>query len=118
MRNCKGDIKEFKPSILIGVPAVWETIRKGIESRVEKQGLIARHVFWGAMALKEFLCEWNLPGPVALDALVFQSVKAETGGRLRACFNGAGPVGKVTRRFISFALVPLISGYGLTETTA
>jgi long-chain acyl-CoA synthetase len=45
MRNCKGDIAEFHPSILIGVPAVWETIRKGIESRVEKEGFVKRNVF-------------------------------------------------------------------------
>lgn len=118
MRNCKGDIKEFRPTILIGVPAVWETIRKGIEEKVSKQGIFARNVFWGALLLKGFLCNWRLPGPGILDAMVFSTVKNETGGRLRACFNGAGPLGRETRRFISFVIVPLISGYGLTETTA
>lgn len=27
-RNCKGDLVEFKPTIMIGVAAVWETVRK------------------------------------------------------------------------------------------
>lgn len=118
VRHCKGDIKEFKPTILIGVPAVWETIKKGIETKVAKESFLTRNVFWGALVLKSFLCGWSLPGSAVLDALVFNNIKKETGGRLRACFNGGGPVGQATRRFISFALVPLISGYGLTETTA
>ena len=29
VRNCLGDIKEFKPSVLVGVPAVWESVKKG-----------------------------------------------------------------------------------------
>jgi long-chain acyl-CoA synthetase len=118
MRNCHGDIKTFRPTILVGVPAVWETIRKGIEEKVGKLGFVKRNTFWDALWLKAWLCEWFLPGSGVLDRVVFRGVKEEMGGRLRACFNGAGPLGKGTRRFVSFAAVPLISGYGLTETTA
>jgi len=118
MRNCSGDIKTFKPTILVGVPAVWETIRKGIEQKLARESALTRWIFAMALILKAFFCENDLPGATLLDRLVFNSVKSETGGNLRACFNGAGPLGKDTRRFISFALVPLISGYGLTETTA
>jgi long-chain acyl-CoA synthetase len=34
VRECLGDLREFKPSIMIGVPAIWETIRKGIITKV------------------------------------------------------------------------------------
>jgi long-chain acyl-CoA synthetase len=118
MRNCKGDIAEFHPSILIGVPAVWETIRKGIESRVEKEGFVKRNVFWGAFGLKRWLLTWGFPGAGILDSVVFDTVRKETGGRLRACFNGAGPIGRDTRIFVSSVIAPLINGYGMTETTA
>ncbi|KAK5240494.1 long-chain fatty acid-CoA ligase, partial [Exophiala xenobiotica] len=30
VKNCNGDIKELRPTVLIGVPAVWESIKKGI----------------------------------------------------------------------------------------
>lgn len=53
-----------------------------------------------------------------MDKLVFKAVKDQFGGRLRACFNGAGLLGKEARRFISYTVAPLIIGYGLTETTA
>src|SRR5438034_4582056 len=29
VRNCLGDIRELKASLMTGVPAVWESIRKG-----------------------------------------------------------------------------------------
>ncbi|KAI9055012.1 hypothetical protein LZ554_002153 [Drepanopeziza brunnea f. sp. 'monogermtubi'] len=119
VKNCQGDIKEFRPTILVGVPAVWETIRKGIENRVAGMSAVQSRIFWGALAAKAWCCEKGLMGPANwFDSLVFNKIKMETGGRLRACFNGAGPLGKETRRFISYALVPLISGYGLTETCA
>lgn len=53
--NCKGDILEFKPSFLVGIPAVWEGVRKGIVAQVEKGGFIARSVFWSALTLKRFV---------------------------------------------------------------
>jgi len=34
VRGCLGDLREFKPTLMIGVPAIWETIRKGIISKV------------------------------------------------------------------------------------
>lgn len=118
MKNCEGDIKTFAPSILVGVPAVWETLRKGIEAKVAKEGLLTRTAFWGGLRMKEFMMGRGIPGAGAIDKVVLDIVRKETGGNLRACFNGAGPVGKETRRFISFVLTPLFMGYGLTETSA
>jgi long-chain acyl-CoA synthetase len=116
VRNCKGDLAEFRPSILVGVPAVWELIRKGIVSKVHSGSLITRHLFWGAYSAKQALLSTGLPGVKLLDAVVFNKVRAATGGRLRICMSGGGPLAKETQRFISLALAPLIIGYGLTET--
>lgn len=118
VRNCKGDIREFKPSVLVGVPAVWETVKKGIIAKVEAGSPIVRNLFWGAMAAKGFLLGAGLPGSGILDAVVFKKVKDATGGRLKICMNGGGPIAKDTQRFVSMAICPMISGYGLTETTA
>jgi long-chain acyl-CoA synthetase len=118
VRNCNGDIKEFKPTILVGVPAVWETVKKGIIAKVNAGSFITKNLFWGAMAAKNFLLDNNLPGTAILDGVVFSKVREATGGKLRICFNGGGPISKDTLRFISMAIAPLISGYGLTETCA
>ena len=118
VRNCKGDIAELKPTILVGVPAVWETVKKGIISKVSAGSAIQQKLFWGALSAKEFLMGSGIPGTKLLDALVFSKVRAATGGRLRICMSGGGPVAKDTQKFISYTIAPLIGGYGLTETTA
>lgn len=115
VRNCKGDLAEFRPSLLIGVPAVWESIRKGIISKVNGS-MISRNLFWAALSAKQFLLSTGIPGVKALDAMVFDRVRAATGGRLRICMSGGGPLAKETQTFISMVVAPLINGYGMTET--
>jgi long-chain acyl-CoA synthetase len=118
VRHCKGDIREFQPSIMVGVPQVWEQVRKGIISQVDGGSALVRSLFWGAMSAKNFLLSWSLPGTAVLDAVVFKKVKAATGGKLKLCMNGGGPISSDTQRFISMAICPMIGGYGLTETSA
>ncbi|EFX04294.1 fatty acid activator [Grosmannia clavigera kw1407] len=118
VRNCSGDIKEFRPTVLVGVPAVWEMVKKGIVSKVSAGSPIVRSLFWGAMWAKTNLMHLGLPGSGVLDAVVFKKIKEATGGRMKLCLNGGGPVAKDTQRFISMSICPMISGYGLTETTA
>jgi long-chain acyl-CoA synthetase len=54
VRNCKGDIQELKPTLLVGIPAVWETVKKGIIANVSKGGKIVESVFWTAFYTKRY----------------------------------------------------------------
>lgn len=116
VRKCTGDIRAFKPSIMVGVPAVWESVKKGILGRVGPPGSLKARVFWGAMYAKQNLLYWGLPGAGLMDALVFNKIKEATGGNLRIVMNGGGAISKGTQDFISYAVCPMLGGYGLTET--
>lgn len=118
VRNCKGDIRELKPTVLVGVPAVWETVKKGIIGNVNKGGALVKGLFWGGLGAKNFLMSTGLPGSGVLDAIIFKKVKEATGGRLRIALTGGGPISKDTQLFLSMTLCPMINGYGLTETSA
>ncbi|KAK5163256.1 long-chain fatty acid-CoA ligase [Saxophila tyrrhenica] len=124
LRNSAGDIAEFKPTILVGVPAVWETVKKGIMAKVGKMNAITKNLFWGALSAKSFMMNNSgyLPlsglGTSIVDTVVFKKIQEATGGRLRICMNGGGPISKETQHFISMCIAPMISGYGLTETAA
>ena len=107
VRNCKGDISEFRPSIMIGVPAVWETIRKGILAKVHAGGSIKKSVFNGAMAAKKK----NLPVLAQLaDSVVLTGVRAATGGRLRIALSGGAAISRETQEFLTTALVTVLQG--------
>ncbi|KAK4241498.1 hypothetical protein C8A03DRAFT_41111 [Achaetomium macrosporum] len=116
MRNCHGDMRTFAPTIMVGVPQIWETVKKGIESKVNSSGAFTRTLFWSALNLKSFLVRNGLPGAGLLDSLVFSKVRAMTGGRLRFIVNGASGIATPTLHFMSMVVAPMISGYGLTET--
>jgi len=118
VRNCAGDIREFKPSFIAGVPAVFESIKKGIISKVSAGSPIVRGLFWGALTLKSILIRYKLPGWGILDAIVFDKIRAATGGNIKAMICGGGPIARDTQEFISMAIAPLVKGYGLTECTA
>ena len=114
VRKCEGDLKAFKPSIIVGVPTIFETIRKGIVAKVNGASAVAKGVFNLAYALKK-----NVPmlGGVS-DAVVFGKVGEATGGRLRIAMNGGSALSKTTQEFLSTALMTTLQGYGLTETVS
>ncbi|KIM37871.1 hypothetical protein M413DRAFT_448142 [Hebeloma cylindrosporum] len=113
VRNCKGDISAFRPSIMVGVPAVWETIRKGILAKVHAGGALKTKVFDAAMALK------RRGTPILsqlADAIVLSGVRAATGGRLRIALSGGAAISRETQEFLTTALVTMLQGYGMTES--
>jgi long-chain acyl-CoA synthetase len=113
VRECKGDISEFAPSIMVGVPAVWELIRKGIVGKVNSGGTIRKSVFNAALSVKK----QNVPGLTqVIDTAILAQVRAATGGRLRLALSGGAALSKETQEFLTLALVTMLQGYGLTET--
>ncbi|KAF7723242.1 long-chain fatty acid-CoA ligase [Apophysomyces ossiformis] len=115
VRNCHGDIRAFSPSIMTGVPQVWETIRKTVLGKVVERGPRIEKIFFGAIEFKSMLQNWGLPTGV-LDKVVFKDVKKQLGGRLRYALSGGAPLSSETQRFLSLAACPILGGYGMTES--
>lgn len=42
-----GDLKALKPTIMAGVPAVWEKIKKGVEAQLDKKHWAIKKTFYG-----------------------------------------------------------------------
>jgi long-chain acyl-CoA synthetase len=117
-RNCAGDMRELRPTVVVGVPQVWETIKKGVLGKLETASPIARNLFWTAYHYKSFMLRNKLPLATVLDGIVFSKVREMTGGRVRFTFNGGSPISDNTKEFISMVVAPMMTGYGLTETCA
>ncbi|ANZ75849.1 BA75_02360T0 [Komagataella pastoris] len=118
IRNCQSDLKAFKPTIMVGVAAVWESVRKGILDQLNKSPFLLQKVFWGAYKSKQAMKYCHIPGTSIIDAVIFRKVKAATGGEIRLLLNGGSPISADTQRFITNLLAPMLLGYGLTETVA
>ncbi|KAJ6477719.1 hypothetical protein C8R45DRAFT_1157647, partial [Mycena sanguinolenta] len=107
VRNCDGDSKAFRPFLMVGIPAVWETIRKGIIGQAAKGGKLKENVFKAAVVAKE-------RGTPVLrklaDSVILSSVRAATAGRLRIAMSGGAAISRETQEVLSVALVMLSQG--------
>ncbi|CCJ30825.1 unnamed protein product [Pneumocystis jirovecii] len=117
-RNCKGDIQTFKPSVMTGVPTVWENVRKGIVQKLNSVSKLRRSLFWFSYKIKSCLLLHRFLGTKIFDILVFKHIRAAMGGRIRVIFNGGASISLDTQKFLSTVLCPMYTGYGLTETSA
>ncbi|GAA6011180.1 hypothetical protein JCM10207_005529 [Rhodosporidiobolus poonsookiae] len=122
VRNCAGDIRTWQPTLMVGVPAVWEQIRKGILSKAASGGALKNNIFHGALALRHATKHVPVVGSLIgalLDAVVFKPIKQGTGGRLKYVINGGAALSNSTHEFLMNTITPyVIQGYGGTETTA
>lgn len=116
-RNCNSDLVEFKPTIMVGVAAVWESVRKGVMAKVKQLSPVVQKIFWASFKAKSTMAHFHIPGSSIFD-IVFKKVKAATGGQLRVVLNGGSPISRDTQVFISTLICPMLIGYGLTETCA
>ncbi|KAK7425846.1 long-chain fatty acid-CoA ligase [Neonectria magnoliae] len=118
VKNCFGDMHEFRPTVMVGVPQIWETVKKGVVAKLETASPVLRTLFWSAFNYKAFMTRNKLPMANLFDNIVFSKVRELTGGRLRFTMNGASGISDGTKHFLSLVLAPMLAGYGLTETCA
>ncbi|KAI8059275.1 hypothetical protein BC940DRAFT_265133 [Gongronella butleri] len=114
----KGDLACLQPTILAGVPAVWERIKKGVENELDKKGWAVRSAFHAAMELKwQMLQYFGKENRLTrmLDSTVFAPLRHLTGGHLIYGLSGGAPISLETQKFVSSALCYMVQGYGLTE---
>jgi long-chain acyl-CoA synthetase len=72
---------------------------------------VKKSIFMNALKVKEFATSYNIPGLAGLtDRVVFNQVKAQTGGKLRIALSGGGAVSAATQEFLTNAVVKVIQG--------
>ena len=121
------DMGLVRPTVMTGVPRVYEKLRARIVDAVAtaprvRQGLFAWAVGVGHAAATARLAG-RAPGaltrlqvPLA-DRLVLAKIRARTGGRLRFVVSGSAPLGLDVAEFLFAIGLPVLEGYGLTETS-
>ncbi|MBS1713606.1 MAG: long-chain fatty acid--CoA ligase [Armatimonadetes bacterium] len=113
------DMLQVRPTIMCAVPRFFENLRHRVIENAHKEEGLKRKVFDLAMdqAAKKARnrpCPWFW----LTDALVGKKIRERTGGRLRFFVSGGAALpAPVADFFVGFGL-PILQGYGLTETTA
>ena len=119
------DLAKIQPSVMVAVPRIFERVYGRIADQMDAKGGIAKHLFDLTVKIgwKRFLHQQRRGGwPLGsllwplLQRLVANKVTAKLGGRLRIAISGGAPLyEEIARVFIGLG-VPIVQGYGLTET--
>ncbi len=114
------ELAEVKPTYLPSVPRIFEKIYTLVSANADPEEL-AGAVRVG-MQVRE-LQHAGQPIPAELqgpfdesEEKLFKNVRAAFGGRLREAVSGAAPIAKEILEFFYACGVPVMEGYGMTET--
>ncbi|HWV86844.1 MAG TPA: long-chain fatty acid--CoA ligase [Capillimicrobium sp.] len=114
------ELSEVKPTYLPSVPRIFEKIYGLVAANVDADTLAKATEVGGKV---EDLRIAGQPIPDELqaaydqfDATLFSNVRAAFGGRLREAVTGAAPIAKEILEFFWACGVPVMEGYGMTET--
>lgn len=128
------NLLEVKPTVMTSVPRLFEKVYARVQEQIEAGTPLRRKIFdWAVqVGLKRY--EHYLQSPLdklildgwparlrwewkLADWLVYRKVKSRLGGRLRGMISGGSALNPEIARFFWAIDVPVLEGYGLTETS-
>ena len=125
VKNLVGDLGTFRPTFVLAVPRVFEKVYNTAKQKAHAEG--KGKIFDAAEATAVAYSQAQDDGGAGLglklkhalfDRLVFTKLRAALGGRCIAAVSGGAPLGEHLAHFFRGVGVPVLEGYGLTETTA
>jgi long-chain acyl-CoA synthetase len=117
-----------KPTLMCAAPRIFEKVyNKSVTTALSAGGAKAKIFGWavGVGKQKVALEQAGKPMGGALKAkyalaekLVFSKLQQRLGGRLRVLVSGSAPLSRDIAEFFAAANLPIMEGYGLTESSA
>lgn len=121
------EMPEVRPTFMASVPRLYEKIYAGVGEVAEQGGFLTQKIFaWasrtGIARIEGELQGTRAPGRLGLadriaDRLVFAKLRERMGGQLKYFVSGGAPLNAEISKFFLAAGLPILEGYGLTETS-
>ncbi|NUT95278.1 MAG: long-chain fatty acid--CoA ligase, partial [Saccharothrix sp.] len=125
VKNLVEDLQSFRPTFVVAVPRVFEKVYNGAKQKAHAAG--KGKIFDAAEATAVAYSQAQSGGGAGLglkvkhalfSKLVYSKLQAALGGRCIAAVSGGAPLGERLAHFFRGVGVPVLEGYGLTETSA
>jgi long-chain acyl-CoA synthetase len=118
------DIHVSRPTIMLGVPRVFEKVYEAVYDQMRKESLVKRAIFRWALGVGSARLHGR-PGPWLrlrvriAERLVLKPLRDRlTGGRLRFFISGGAPLNEKVEEFFWALGVKILQGWGLTEASS
>lgn len=119
LASLAGDMVKVKPTIMLAVPRFLEATRAKILEGVKKQKPLNQTLFNAAVSQGSKKAKGEFaPFAGILDGLVGKKIRERTGGRIRFFASGGAALAPAVADFYIALGIPVLQGYGLTETCA
>jgi len=119
------DLATFKPTLLLAVPYVFEKLYAIAQQTAAEKGKAKVFAAATKTAIEASKARDAGGVPLALrlkrsmfDVLVFRKLRAALGGNVRWVISGGAPLGTRLGHFFRGAGIPVLEGWGMTESTA
>ncbi len=121
------NLQEVNPHVFVSVPRVYEKVLAKVQENVAASSSLKQKIFAWAEGVGRQALPWRLllerpPGLLGIklaiaDRLVFAKIRARLGSRFQFAISGGAPLGRDVAEFFWSAGVPILEGYGLSETS-
>lgn len=121
------NLREVSPTVLVGVPRIFEKIYARIRERAAEAGKVSAALLaWSVSVAREYakhiLAHEPVPAFLKLQhwiasKLVFSKWQWAFGGRMRLLVSGGAALPEDLQYIYLGAGIPIVQGYGLTETS-
>ncbi|MEU9075396.1 long-chain fatty acid--CoA ligase [Kitasatospora sp. NPDC004745] len=128
------NLPAIRPTVMASAPRIFEKVYNGIAGRARAEGGAKYKIFlWAAKVARAHaravqesrIATGTGTAPLGLrlqhalaDKLVYAKIRAAFGGRLRGAVSGSAALAPEIGYFFLGAGVPILEGYGLSETSA
>ncbi len=120
------NISEIRPTLISSVPRMYEKIYIYVTQRIGRFGRIRRAVYHAALELGKTCFIRQIRGEripltermlVRMYSIVYRKIRRSLGlNNIRYLFSGGGPLSVDVAYFFASIGLPILEGYGLTET--
>lgn len=129
-KEIQKSIKQVKPTIMCSVPRFWEKVYAGVQEKIEESKGFMRWLYTDAIKVgRKYRLEYYNEGKMApfgtklkyilYNNTIFRAVKTVIGIQKGNMFPCAGaPLSDNINEFLQSLNIPIVIGYGLTETNA
>ncbi|MEV0534612.1 long-chain fatty acid--CoA ligase [Kitasatospora sp. NPDC050463] len=124
----------IRPTMMASAPRIFEKVYNGIAGKARAEGGAKYKIFmWAAKTARDYarvtqanrIATGRDSAPLGLrlqhalaDKLVYTKIRAAFGGRMRGSVSGSAALAPEIGYFFAGVGVPVLEGYGLTETSA
>ena len=128
MGSIVADMSVVRPTLFIAVPRIFELLHEKVLAALETAPAWKQALFqWGNKILEHYCTCIDEQKKIGLnlkiqkrmaDNLIFKKVKNIFGGRIKFLVTGGAPIELSLHKFLRHCALPVLEGYGLTETAA